>query len=102
MADIQQKPRIEDDARVLEIYGNKVVSTSFDGGAVIITIGTTRFLPERIDDAWQQPVIPVTARLALSPPAAVELGNSLNNILRAMATRAAPVGAAPQKPSLSS
>jgi len=34
--------------------------------------------------------------------AAVELGNALNNILRAMATRAGPAGAAPQKPSLSS
>jgi hypothetical protein len=42
MAD-QQKPRIADDARVLEIYGNKVVSTSFDGGAVVITIGTGVF-----------------------------------------------------------
>ena len=105
MADTQQKPRIQDDARVLEVYANKVVSTSFDGGAVVITIGTSRFLPERIDDApqqGQQPVIHVTARLALSPPAAVELGNALNNILRAMATQAAPVGAAPQKPSLSS
>jgi hypothetical protein len=72
MADTQQKPRIEDDPRVLEVYGNKVVSTSFDDGAVVITIGTTRFLPERIDDV-EQPVIHVTARLALSPPAAVEL-----------------------------
>ena len=103
MADTQQKPRIQDDARVLEVYGNKVVSTSFDGGAVVITIGTARFLPERIDDALQQgqqPVIHVTARLALSPPAAVELGNALNNILRAMGTtRATPPGTAPQKPS---
>jgi len=105
MADTQQKPRVEDDPRVLEVYGNKVVSTSFDGGAVVITIGTARFLPERIDDVPQQghqPVIHVTARLALSPAAAVELGNALNNILRAMATRAGPAGAAPQKPSLSS
>ena len=37
MADIQQKPKIEDDPSVLEIYGNKLVSTSFDGGAVVIT-----------------------------------------------------------------
>ena len=105
MADTQQKPRVEDDPRVLEVYGNKLVSTSFDGGAVVITIGTARFLPERIDDVPQQghqPVIHVTARLALSPAAAVELGNALNNILRAMATRAGPAGAAPQKPSLSS
>jgi hypothetical protein len=102
MADTQQKPRVEDDPRVLEVYGNKVVSTSFDGGAVVITIGTTRFLPDRVDEVpqqGQQPVIHVTARLALSPPAAVELGNALNNILRAMATRAGTPGAPPQKPS---
>src|SRR6516165_5679067 len=102
MADTQQKPRVEDDPRVLEVYGNKVVSTSFDGGAVVITIGTSRFLPERIDDApqqGQQPVIHVTARLALSPPAAVELGNALNNILRAMTTKAAPPETPPQIPS---
>jgi hypothetical protein len=97
MADTQQKPRIEDDPRVLEVFGNKLVSTSFDGGAVVITIGTARFLPERIDDVpqqGQQPAIRVTARLALSPPAAIELANALNNILRAMTTRAAPPGAA--------
>src|SRR5215471_4937676 len=103
MADTQQKPRVEDDPRVLEVYGNKLVSTSFDGGAVVITIGAARFIPERIDDVPQQghqPVIHVTARLALSPAAAVELGNALNNILRAMTTRAAtPPGAPPQKPS---
>src|SRR6516164_11712533 len=102
MADTQQKPRIEDDPRVLEVYGNKLVSTSFDGGAVVVTIGAARFLPERIDDVPQQghqPVIHVTARLALSPAAAVELGNALNNILRAMATRAGTPGAPSQKPS---
>ena len=104
MADTQQKPRIQDDAGVLEVYGNKVISAAFDGGAVLITIGTTRFfLPERLDDApqqGQQPVVHVTARLALSPSAAVELGNALNNILRAMGTtRATPPGTAPQKPS---
>jgi hypothetical protein len=47
MANIQQKPNIEDDPSVLEIYGNKLVSTSFDRGAVVITMGTARiFLNE--------------------------------------------------------
>jgi hypothetical protein len=37
MADTQQKPRIEDDPRVLEVYGNKVVvSTSFDHQARLL------------------------------------------------------------------
>jgi hypothetical protein len=103
MADIHQKLRIEDDPYVLEVYGNKLVSTSFDGGAVVITIGAARILPERIDEVPQQgrqPIVHVTARLALSPSAAVELRNALNDILSAMTKRASTpeaAGAAPQK-----
>jgi hypothetical protein len=102
MTDMQTKPRrIEDDPHVLEVYGNKVINASYDGGAVVVTIGATRLLPERIDEApqqSQQPVIHVTARLALSPTAARELINALNNILDVITKRAAPE-AASQKPS---
>src|SRR5258705_1479457 len=102
MTDIQPKPRrIEDDPHVLEVYGNKLINVSYDGGAVVVTVGAARFVPERIDDASQQsqqPVVHVTARLALSPAAAVELVNALNNILGAITKRATPE-AAPQKPS---
>src|SRR5262245_9739833 len=102
MADIQPKPRmIQDDPHVLEVYGNKLINVSYDGGAVVITIGATRLLPDRMDDApqqTQQPVVHVTARLALSPSAAVELVNALNNILGAITKRAGPE-AASQKPS---
>jgi hypothetical protein len=102
MADIQQKLKIEDDPSVLEIYGNKLVSTSFDGGAVVITMGTARIFPERIDEMpqqGQQPVIHVTSRLALSPSAAVELRNALDNILGAIRRAASPpaAGASSQK-----
>lgn len=92
---------IEDDPHVLEVYGNKLINVSYDGGAVVITIGATRFLPDRMEDApqqTQQPVVHVTARLALSPSAAVELVNALNNILGAITKRAGPE-AASQKPS---
>ena len=102
MGDIQPKPRmIEDDPHVLEVYGNKLINVSYDGGAVVVTIGAARFLPERIDDApqqSQQPVVHVTARLALSPSAVVELINALNNVLGVITKRAAPE-AASQKPS---
>ena len=102
MTDVQPKPRrIEDDPHVLEVYGNKLVNLSYDGGAVVVTIGSTRFLPDRMDDAQQQtqqPVVHVTARLALSPSAAVELVNALTNILGAITKRTAPE-AASQKPS---
>ena len=102
MADTQQKPKIEDDPSILETYGNKLVSTSFDGGAVVITMGTARIFPERVDEMpqqGQQPVIHVTARLALSPSAAVELRNALDNILGAMrrAASAPAAGVSPQK-----
>src|SRR5262245_28159186 len=102
MTDVQAKPRmkIEDDPHVLEVYGNRVINVSYDGGAVVVTIGAARLLPERIDEApqqSQQPVIHVTARLALSPTAAVELINGLNNIL-GIIRRAAPE-TGPQKPS---
>jgi len=96
MADIQQKAKIEDDPSVLEVYSNKLVSTSFDGGAVVVTMGTARIFRGRIDEMpprGQQPVIHVTARLALSPSAAVELRNALDNVLGAM-RRAAPAPAA--------
>jgi hypothetical protein len=103
MTDIQPKPRrIEDDPHVLEVYGNKLINVSYDGGAVVVTMGATRFLPERLDDAPQQSqqvVVHVTARLALSPSAAVELINALNNILGAITKKGAPEAAAPQKPS---
>jgi hypothetical protein len=99
MANIQQKPNIEDDPSVLEIYGNKLVSTSFDRGAVVITMGTARIFPERIDEMpqqGQQPVIHVTARLALSPSAAVELRNALDNILGAIRAASPPAAGSPQ------
>ena len=82
-----QKPRIRDNPAILEIYSNKLISTSFDGGALVITMGATRFLPERIDEPpkqGQHPEVYVTSRLALSPSAAVELVNNLNNMLSAL------------------
>jgi hypothetical protein len=98
MVDIQQKPKIQDDPSVLEVYANKLISTAFDGGAVVATMGAARIFPERIDEMpqqGQQPVIHVTARLALSPSAAVELRNALDNILGAMRKAASAPAAAP-------
>ena len=93
MTDIQAKPRrIEDDPHVLEVYGNKLINASYDGGAVVITIGATRFVPDQLDDAPQQTqhaIVHVTARLAISPSAAVELVNVLNNILGAITKKTA-------------
>jgi hypothetical protein len=77
---------ISDDPCVAEIYSNKLVAASFDGSAVVVTFGVTRFVPESITASPQrkgghQPVH-VTARLALSPVAAVEFVSALNKLLR--------------------
>ena len=70
MAKEPKKIQIIDDTAVRELYANKLVSASFDGGAVAITLGVTRFVPE---DSTQAPAegirlpVHVTARLAVSP-----------------------------------
>src|SRR5262245_12317452 len=82
MADKQL--RLVDNANITEAYANKLISASFDGGAVIVTLGTTRYNPQISDDTGgeaQQHSIHVTARLALSPPAVMELINGPNNLL---------------------
>src|SRR5262245_62678409 len=104
MVDIQQQPkprRIEDDPHVLEVYGNRLINVSYDGGAVVVTIGAARFVPERLEETSQQSeqaIVHVTARLALSPSAAVELMNALNGVLGAITKRGAQEGDH-QKPS---
>ena len=82
-----QKVEVIDNPSVKESYANKVVATSFDGGAVVITLGATRFLPEYIAEAPKErslPPVHVTARLALSPAGAAELSNALNTTLKTL------------------
>lgn len=81
-----QKPQmaVVDDPSVREVYTNKVIGTTFDGGALSITLGVGRFVPKMTDDAPTQgtlPAVHVTARLSLSPSAAVELANALTTML---------------------
>jgi hypothetical protein len=45
MAEQKPKFRILDNAAVVETYANKFIGSSFDGGAVMLTFGTTRFIP---------------------------------------------------------
>ena len=42
MADAPKKISIIDNPSISELYANKLIATSFDGGAVTITLGTTR------------------------------------------------------------
>jgi len=83
---------VVDDATVKELYANKLISTMFDGGALSITMGVTRFVPEQIErepKGPRQPQVHVTTRLTLSPAGAIELTKALTNILSSMSKVAA-------------
>jgi hypothetical protein len=87
MAEAQQKFKIIDNPWIGELYANKLIGTSFDGGAVSVTLGTTRFVPEQGGEAPKQDKpasVYVTARLALSPSSAVELANALGAMLKTL------------------
>jgi hypothetical protein len=90
MSGNQQKPRIVDNPGVREIYINKTIGASYDGGTISITLGCTRMLPEQLDTLPRQdqpPAVYVTGRVALTPSAAVELANALNGILTDIAKK---------------
>jgi hypothetical protein len=82
-----QKSKVIDNPSVGELYANKLVAASFDGGAVVITLGATRFVPEQSAKTSKEsspPPVHVTARLAISPAGAVELANALNAMLKTL------------------
>jgi hypothetical protein len=82
-----QTVRVIDNPSIAETYANKLIATSFDVGAVVITLGTTRFLPEpggQTPKGGSLPPVHVTARLAISPAGAVELTNALNSMLKTL------------------
>ena len=84
MTDKKPQMAVVDDPSVKEVYANKVIGTTFDGGALSITLGVGRFVPKTTDEAPKQgalPVVHVTARLSLSPTAAVELASALKLML---------------------
>jgi hypothetical protein len=88
----QPKWRIVDNPHVPEVYANKFVSATFDGGALVITMGTSRVSTEPAGQPQgNQQTLPVhvTARLAVSAQAAVELVNAVNSVLGAVAKAAA-------------
>lgn len=77
-----QKFKIIDNPFVAETYANKLIAASFDGGAVVITLGAMRFEhgAGTLEESSPLPVH-VTSRLALSPSGAIELANALNKML---------------------
>jgi hypothetical protein len=85
MPERKQRLRVVDDGRVGETYANRLISTSFDGGAICITLGVVRLVPEHtgVPAADGEPHVHVTVRLTLSPGTAVDLIKSLNDVLGA-------------------
>jgi hypothetical protein len=87
MSDGPQKPRVVDNPDVGELYANKTIGASFDGGGITVLLGCSRVIPELVDAPLERnepPAVYVTGRLTLSPAAAVELMNALNGILAAL------------------
>jgi hypothetical protein len=86
MADKRPPLKIRDDPAVTEVYANKVVSLTFDGHAVMVTFGCGRIVPEQADEpsTSEGAAVCVNCRLALSPPAAMELIKSISNMVTAL------------------
>ena len=85
-----QQLNIVDNLEAREVYSNKFIGSAFDGGSIVLTFGCMRLVPARTDSLPRQgkpPDVYVTTRLALSPAAAVELVNGLNNILATVAQK---------------
>ena len=84
MTDKKPPMAIVDDSSVKEVYANTVIGATFDGGALTITLGVSRFVPKKVNEAPTQgplPTVYVTARLSLSPAAATNLANALKGML---------------------
>lgn len=87
----QKSFKLVDDPSVKELYVNRLVSASFDGGALTVTMGVARILPERTGSkakSGESPDVHVTARLTLSPVAAAELTKALTNMLSSLSKAA--------------
>ena len=103
MSDGPQKPRVVDNPDVGELYANKTIGASFDGGGITVLLGCSRVIPELVDTPLERnepPAVYVTGRLTLSPAAAVELMNALNGILAALSnTPNSPIASSDRPPS---
>lgn len=93
MSDKADKPkvRIHDDPSVREVFASKLISTFFDGGALVITLGAHRVLVDKTHTPPNTPAIYTTARLALTPEAANELINGLNSLASAISRPTDPL-----------
>jgi hypothetical protein len=86
-----QKLRVVENSTVGELFANKLIATFFDGGAVNLTFGVTRMIPDRIENVpvpANAPSVHVCARLTLTPGAAMEVVGALNGLLQLLQNQA--------------
>ncbi|ODA65929.1 hypothetical protein A7A08_03160 [Methyloligella halotolerans] len=104
MAKEKKKLPVVDSESVRDVYADTVVSTGFFNGTCVVTLGATRYVPERTNEAPQEGAVPsvyVTAKLAITPSAAVELVSILGNMFKTLshAEKATQKTAGEMKPS---
>ncbi|MGV8840005.1 MAG: hypothetical protein ACWA6X_06830 [Bauldia sp.] len=84
MADNKQQSRIVDVPTVQEVYANQFISAGFDGASITINLGTSRLMPAKMGEGIKdgnEPAVFVTARLAISAPAAIDFITQVSGML---------------------
>lgn len=81
----ENKPMIvHDDPSVTEVFCSRHVSTVYEDGVYVVTLGTPRFVPETMQPSPEEnkkATVRVTTRIALSEKAARGLLHSLGSML---------------------
>jgi len=101
MANEKPKLPLVDDASVRDVYADTLISTGFFNGVCTVTMGAMRLIPEMTNEAPKdgtKPSVFVTARLVLAPNAAVELVNSLGNMINTLSQAERAAEAAQEQP----
>lgn len=80
----KKKMRVIADPHLKDTYADKFVGAMFDGKAMAVMLGVTGPEPVGADTRTVQ----LVSRLVLSPPAAIELVNTLNKLLASAAINA--------------
>lgn len=91
MNEDSKRLKVHDDPKVRETYANQMVSASFDGGSLILTLGVRRYVPECVGEPVEPASVLVTERLAITPGVAAEMINSLQGLLALARRRPAAV-----------
>lgn len=88
MTNSDPKFRVVDNPSVITTYADKLVGSTFDGSAITLTLGVIGMLPRNTGDVPAQgdkPHVNVNGRLAISPALAIEIVNTLNQMLGVIA-----------------